>query len=116
MPNARCRVGAFRGTRSGSSKRSARSDAMSMLPGTTGRRRIYLMRHGNVDYLSPEVVRSRSTRDVVLSPRGRKEAAAAGRAFAQVPFDRAICSGYPRTRETAEIVLSCIESAPALET
>ncbi len=89
---------------------------MSMLPGTTGRRRIYLMRHGNVDYLSPEVVRSRSTRDVVLSPRGRQEASAAGRAFAQVPFDRAICSGYPRTRETAEIVLSCLEAPPALET
>jgi len=87
-----------------------------MLAGTTGRRRIYLMRHGNVDYLSPEVVRSRSTRDVVLSPRGRQEASAAGRAFAQVPFDRAICSGYPRTRETAEIVLSCIEAAPPLET
>ncbi|MGD0143106.1 MAG: histidine phosphatase family protein [Rhizomicrobium sp.] len=89
---------------------------MSTLPGTTGRRRIYLMRHGNVDYLSPEVVRSRSTRDVVLSPRGRQEASAAGRAFAQVPFDRAICSGYPRTRETAEIVLSCVDTAPALET
>ena len=87
-----------------------------MLAGTTGRRRIYLMRHGNVDYLAPEVVRSRSTRDVVLSPRGRQEASAAGRAFAQVPFDRAICSGYPRTRETAEIVLSCIEAAPPLET
>ena len=89
---------------------------MSALDGTTGRRRIYLMRHGNVDYLAPEVVRSRSTRDVVLSPRRRQEASAAGRAFAHVPFDRAICSGYPRARETAEIVLSCIESAPALET
>jgi probable phosphoglycerate mutase len=89
---------------------------MSMLPGTTGRRRIYLMRHGNVDYFSPEVLSSRSTRDVVLTTRGRQEAAAAGHAFAQVSFDRAICSGYPRTRETAEIVLSCVEGAPPLET
>jgi probable phosphoglycerate mutase len=69
-----------------------------------------------VDYLAPEVVRSRSTRDVMLSPKGRDEASAAGGAFTQVAFDRAICSGYPRTRETAEIVLSCLVSAPALET
>jgi broad specificity phosphatase PhoE len=86
-----------------------------MLAGTTGRRRIYLMRHGHVDYFSPDVIRSRSTRDVILTPRGREEASAAGRALMQVSFDRAICSGYPRTRETAEIVLSCSEAAPALE-
>ncbi len=88
---------------------------MSTLPGTTGRRRIYLMRHGHVDYLAPEVVRTRSTRDVVLSPRGRLEAEAAGRAFAHVTFDRAFCSGLPRTRETAEIVLASVANAPPLE-
>ena len=75
---------------------------------TPQRRRIYLMRHGNVDYLAPEVVRSRSTRDVVLSPRGRQEASAAGRAFAHVPFDRAICSGYPRARELTRDALRWI--------
>lgn len=88
---------------------------MSTLPGTTGRRRIYLMRHGHVDYFAPQVVATRNTRDVVLTPRGRVEASAAGRALSQIGIDRAICSGLPRTRETAEIVLSNIAGAPPLE-
>jgi probable phosphoglycerate mutase len=88
---------------------------MSMLEGTTGRRRIYLMRHGHVDYLAPEVVRSRDTHGVPLTEQGCLEAEAAGRAFAHVPIDRAICSGLPRTRQTAELVLAQIENAPSLE-
>jgi probable phosphoglycerate mutase len=74
------------------------------------------MRHGHVDYFAPEVVKTRNTRNVVLTPKGRMEADAAGHALAPVPFDRAICSGLPRTRETAEIVLSYLEAAPTLET
>ena len=31
---------------------------VSILPGTTARRRIYLMRHGHVDYFAPDVVRT----------------------------------------------------------
>lgn len=89
---------------------------MSTLPGTTGRRRIYLMRHGHVDYLAPEVVRTRNTHQVPLTPRGRMEAQAAGRAFANVSLDRAICSGLPRTRQTAELVLEQLNGAPTLET
>lgn len=89
---------------------------ISTLPGTTGRRRIYLMRHGHVDYLAPEVVRTRNTHQVVLTPRGRMEAQAAGRAFANVAFDRAICTGLPRTRETAELVLAQNNAPPTLET
>ena len=88
---------------------------MSTLPGTTGRRRIYLMRHGHVDYFAPDVVRTRNTRDVVLTPEGRLQANAAGRAFAHMIFDRAICSGLRRTCETAEIVLSCLDNPPPLE-
>ena len=88
---------------------------MSSLAGTTGRRRIYLMRHGHVDYFAPEVVLTRNTRDVVLTAQGRMEADAAARAFAPVVLDRAVCSGLPRARQTAEIVLSCLASAPALE-
>lgn len=88
---------------------------MSTLPGTTGRRRLYLMRHGNVDYLAPEVARTRNTHDVVLTEQGRLEANAAGKALAGIAFDRAICSGLPRTRETAEIVLSLNDAPPALE-
>lgn len=89
---------------------------MSKLAGTTGRRRIYLMRHGHVDYLAPEVVRTRNIHQVVLSPRGRMEAEAAGRAFANVAFDRAVSSGLPRTRETAELVLAQNNVPPVLET
>ena len=89
---------------------------MSTLPGTLGRRRIYLMRHGHVDYMSADVVRTGNWKGVVLTPRGRMEAQAAGRAFANVAFDRAICSGLPRTRETAELVLAQNNAPPALET
>jgi phosphoserine phosphatase len=88
---------------------------VSTLPGTTGRRRIYLMRHGHVDYFAPEVIRTRNTRDVVLTEQGRLEANAAARAFAALVFDRAICSGLPRTRETAEIVLAGLSNPPPLE-
>lgn len=89
---------------------------MSTLPGTTGRRRIYLMRHGHVDYMAPDVVRTRSTHHVPLTPRGRMEAQAAGRALAGVALDRAICSGLPRTRQTAELALEQMEAPPELET
>lgn len=88
----------------------------SALAGTTGRRRIYLMRHGHVDYLAPEVVRTRNIDGVPLSPRGRMEAEAAGRTFANVAFDRVLCSGLPRARETAELVLAQNGAPPALET
>lgn len=77
---------------------------MTALPGTTGRRRIYLMRHGHVDYFSPEV-RERGTEHVRLTALGREQALASGAALAHVRFDRALCSGLPRTTETAEIVL-----------
>lgn len=79
---------------------------MSALPGTTGRRRIYLMRHGHVDYFSKIVVESGRPDLVPLTPLGKEQAAASGQALAHVRFDRAMSSGYPRTRETAEIVLS----------
>jgi len=79
---------------------------MSSLPGTTGRRRIYLMRHGHVDYFSKEVLATRRTDLVPLTPLGREQATASGAALAHVRFDRAICSGLPRTRQTAERVLA----------
>ncbi len=79
---------------------------MSALPGTTGRRRIYLMRHGHVDYFSKEVVDSQDPRLAKLTPQGIEEARAAGEALTNVEFDLALCSGLRRTRETAEHVLS----------
>ncbi|MGC8536322.1 MAG: histidine phosphatase family protein [Rhizomicrobium sp.] len=88
---------------------------MHTLPGTTGRRRIYLMRHGHVDYLAPAVVASGGIHAVPLTSRGRLEAQAAGRALSGVALDRVICSGLPRTRETAQIVQSFLDPAPGLE-
>lgn len=69
------------------------------------RRRIYLFRHGAVDYIDSDgnVV---SDPDVVdLNDRGRAQAAAMQALFANVLVDKAICSGLPRTRQTAGIVL-----------
>ena len=78
---------------------------MSALPGTTGRRRIYLMRHGFVDYTSKEVIESQDPSRATLTERGREEARMAGLALADIKFDLALCSGLKRTRQTAEIVL-----------
>lgn len=88
---------------------------MRVLPGTTGRRRIYLMRHGHVDYFAPEVIASGDFEGVRLTPVGRDQAQAAGQALAHVPFDRIICSGLNRTRETAEITISCHKINPDLK-
>jgi probable phosphoglycerate mutase len=55
---------------------------------------------------------------VPLNDEGRAQAQAAARALAEVPFDRAISSGLPRTDETAAIVLGeralAVEVQPAL--
>lgn len=71
----------------------------------TRRRRIYLMRHAEAEYVQPDGTRAPDSRVVPLTERGRKEAAAMGALLADVPFDHAICSGLRRTRETAAIVL-----------
>src|SRR6185312_4622393 len=81
------------------------------LPGTDDRRRLYLMRHGHVDYFGGHS----DSHAVTLTRRGQSEAEAAAKAFAHVRFDRAVCSGLPRTRETAEAVLAGVNDAPILE-
>jgi probable phosphoglycerate mutase len=88
---------------------------MRALPGTASRRRLYLMRHGHVDYFAPNVRATGDIHSVSLTERGRSEAEAAGRALSHIAFERAVCSGLPRTRETAEIVLSFVKSAPTIE-
>lgn len=67
------------------------------------RRRLYLMRHGEVSY----VVGGRPVPPdgVELNDTGREQAAAAGLLLAGVPFDRAVATGLPRTVETARAVL-----------
>lgn len=79
---------------------------MGALPGTTGRRRIYLMRHGFVDYTSEEVRAAQDPTIAYLTPSGREEAKAAGMALADVPIDLVLHTGLRRTRETSELVIA----------
>lgn len=76
-----------------------------------GRRRIYLMRHGHVDYFAPDMTDPRMVR---LTEEGRAQAEAARDALQHAGFDLAVYSGLPRTKETAEIVLSGNDAPPAL--
>ena len=90
---------------------------MTSLPGTGNRRRIYLLRHGAVEYLNPDGTRVRDSRGVRLSPTGREQAARLAALLRDVKFDRMVHSGLPRTSETAEIVLGdervrSLETAP----
>ncbi len=83
------------------------------------RRRIYLMRHGDVAYFDAQGQRVADSRLVVLTDKGRNEALAMRDLMESAAFDRAICSGLPRTVETAGIVLGgrtlSLETMPELE-
>jgi probable phosphoglycerate mutase len=85
----------------------------------TRRRRIHLMRHAEAEYIRPDGTRAPDSRVVPLTAKGRAEAAAMGQMMAEIEFDRAICSGLRRTRETGAIVLGErkleLEIVPALE-
>jgi broad specificity phosphatase PhoE len=69
------------------------------------RPRIYLMRHAEVSYFS-EAGAPLDPRHVTLTERGRQQASEMAAALADVPFDRTVCSGMPRSRETAVAVLA----------
>jgi len=82
------------------------------MTGDRPRRRVYLMRHGSVDYfdaaglpLPPD--------GVPLNAEGELQAAAAGALFAGagVRFDAVVASGLPRTLQTAERVLAAAGSS-----
>lgn len=73
------------------------------MPARSGRRRIYLMRHGHVDYFDRTLA---DPRDAPLTEEGRDQAGAARDALVNIEFDAALSSGLARTRETAEIILS----------
>lgn len=83
---------------------------------TAKRRRIYLMRHGNVTYFD-DAGKPYLPEAVPLNEQGRAQAEAAGRVFASdgVRFDRVIVSGLPRTVETAQGVLAQTGQEIALE-
>jgi probable phosphoglycerate mutase len=71
------------------------------------RRRIYLMRHGQVAYFDDG--RPLRQHAVPLTAEGREQAAAAAKLLAGIAFDRVITSDLPRTVETARIVAPSVE-------
>ncbi len=70
------------------------------------RRRMYLFRHGEVDYVDASGQWVPDTDAVSLNERGRAQASAMARLFADVHVDKAVCSGFPRTIQTGELVLA----------
>jgi broad specificity phosphatase PhoE len=71
------------------------------------RRRIYLMRHGQVSYF--EDGKPLRPEDVVLTEEGRRESRITAEALAGVKLDRVVTSGLSRTVETARIVAPEVE-------
>ena len=76
------------------------------------RRRIYLLRHGEAAYIEQDGSVTNDERAVLLTPNGRIQARKQAAVLASVNFDRAICSGLPRTVETAQHILSSREHPP----
>ena len=84
-------------------KTDCESEASDMaLPGTKCRHRIYLMRHGEVSYFDAQGA-ARNPAMVSLTDKGQDQARAAGAALKDVPIDRVVCSGLPRTQQTAAL-------------
>lgn len=84
------------------------------------RRRIYLLRHAEAAYVDEDGNVTDDPPNVPLTANGRIQARKQAAILASVDFDRAICSGLPRTRETANIVLAYrqtpeLEVAPEME-
>jgi len=78
------------------------------------RRRVYLMRHGDVDYFAADG-RAYHPATVPLNPEGRLQAEAAGREMARVPLDRVVTSGLRRSVETAQLVLGSRSLLPKVQ-
>jgi probable phosphoglycerate mutase len=80
------------------------------------RRRLYLLRHGEVSYFREDGAAVDPLR-VALTAEGRRQAEAARAALAGVRVDRIVTSDLPRTLETARIVAPGHEadSRPAFE-
>jgi broad specificity phosphatase PhoE len=84
------------------------------------RRRIFLMRHGEAAYVADDGSVTTDPRNVTLTAAGRIQARKQAAVLASVAFDKAVCSGMPRTMETAKLILAYrehpeLEIQPALE-
>jgi probable phosphoglycerate mutase len=71
----------------------------------TTRRRVYLVRHGAVSYFEPGRD-DLGDQDPPLNEEGISQAEALGRLLAEAPIDLAVCTGYRRTRQTAELAIA----------
>jgi probable phosphoglycerate mutase len=69
------------------------------------RRRLYLFRHGSVDYLDEDGQWVEDPDIVSLNERGKEQAAAMAELFRDIHVDKALCSGLPRTRQTGETII-----------
>jgi probable phosphoglycerate mutase len=80
------------------------------------RRRIYLLRHGEVAYFDKDG-RPRQPDTAGLTDEGREQATAAALALGDARFDRIVTSGLQRTVETARIIAASatIEEWPELQ-
>lgn len=72
--------------------------------GSISRRRVFLVRHGEVSYFDSDGRPFRPD-TVPLNDEGRSQAAALAQVLAGVPIERVISSGLPRTDQTAEILV-----------
>ncbi len=70
------------------------------------RRRLYLFRHGSVDYIDSNGDWVADPDIVELNEKGRAQARAMADMFSGIAVDRAVCSGLLRTRQTAETILA----------
>ncbi len=70
------------------------------------RRRLYLFRHGAVDYVDADGNLVDDPDSVNLNERGQAQALAMADMFSDVHVDKAVCSGLPRTRQTGETILA----------
>jgi len=88
------------------------------LSGTKHRRRIYLMRHGEVSYFNTDGTPVKEPNLVKLTSEGREQANLMRKMLNGVHFDRAVHSGLTRTKETLQRVLGdqkvVIEKVPEL--
>ena len=70
------------------------------------RRRLYLFRHGAVDYLDDNGEWVDDPDIVDLNTRGRAQAESMAVLFEGIHVDKAICSGLPRTLQTGRTILA----------
>ena len=78
--------------------------ADELLP-KVARRRIYLLRHGDVSYFDEQGKPLRPA-SVPLNEAGRLQAEVAARTLADIPLDRVVASDLVRSAETARLVIS----------